>query len=762
MSRRWCFYIRTIVFVYLFCCLPTLSQTIVSDTVAPCVRHSSSPSMTVGLVLSGGGARGIAHIGLIQALEENDIPIDYITGTSIGAVIGSMYAIGMTPREMLQLVKTPDFQMWQTGNIDRMWSEFYKEAPPKPKSIQAKLILGDSLLLKNMLLPRLSLIDPSAMKFGMFEIYSRHSFRCRHSFDNLFVPLRTVASDICTNSQVIFDSGDLSIAVRSSMAFPFVFRPVVYNGLLLYDGGIYNNFPVDVMQREFHPDFIIGSMVCEEPNCPKDGDLRGQLESMITQTTEYRVPDDNGMIVRISLPSVSLLDFSRVDAIYSIGYAHGLSIVDSLRMRVERHVPQREVSEARRRYLSEVKPLEISRLEVEGVDPGQMLYILRHFPSLDITSLRAGFYALASDDKISEIDISLHHLATEDSIIDAAQSQEMYALLKIKLNRDFKLRIGGLIGAPDRNRFYMGIGYKGVRQVATAVDLDMQLGYAYSSFSSEVRTEIPTTIPFVNIFRIGWQHRRYSRDDMYLSPSDSLKELRLEDLYASWNLCFPLAKRVKLTTTLGYGFWNDRATTSLPDTLWMDRQEWLRFGTSVEGAKMKEMFYPDEGYRWRFEWLSYYNTAHRWDKLSASWEKYFQLSRIFALGCRADAVWSNMSLDSDSPLSLARLPQYAPEGYSMQVYNAWLHAHNFVAVGIDPVFKLKHSLQLRISSSLMIPWSKDNVLCYDRHIRGIYEATLVYKTPVADIACFVHCFDAHRSQWHLGLKFGFLLNEDSF
>ena len=57
---------------------------------------------------------------------------------------------------------------------------------------------------------------------------------------------------------------------------------------------------------------------------------------------------------------------------------------------------------------------------------------------------------------------------------------------------------------------------------------------------------------------------------------------------------------------------------------------------------------------------------------------------------------------------------------------------------------------------------KDNVLCYDRHIRGIYEATLVYKTPVADIACFVHCFDAHRSQWHLGLKFGFLLNEDSF
>src|SRR5665647_659096 len=87
----------------------------------------------VGLVLSGGGAKGIAHIGLIQALEENGIPIDYITGTSIGAVVGGLYAMGYSPAEMLELIKSDEFKNWRTGTIGNQYMDFFRMPDPTPE-----------------------------------------------------------------------------------------------------------------------------------------------------------------------------------------------------------------------------------------------------------------------------------------------------------------------------------------------------------------------------------------------------------------------------------------------------------------------------------------------------------------------------------------------------------------------------------------------------------------------------------------------------
>ena len=87
----------------------------------------------VGLVLSGGGAKGAAHIGVIKALEENNIPIDYITGTSIGAIIGSLYAMGYSPEEMLELMLSKEFSYWQTGTVEEQYTYYFKEPYPTPE-----------------------------------------------------------------------------------------------------------------------------------------------------------------------------------------------------------------------------------------------------------------------------------------------------------------------------------------------------------------------------------------------------------------------------------------------------------------------------------------------------------------------------------------------------------------------------------------------------------------------------------------------------
>ena len=168
----------------------------------------------VGLVLSGGGAKGAAHIGVIKALEENNIPIDYITGTSIGAIIGSLYAMGYSPEEMLELMLSKEFSYWQTGTVEEQYTYYFKEPYPTPEFAHFSIDMSDSLQIKASFLPQ-SLINPIQMNQAFMALFSQATAKAGWNFDNLFVPFRCVASDIYTKKPIIFKNGDLGDAVRA-------------------------------------------------------------------------------------------------------------------------------------------------------------------------------------------------------------------------------------------------------------------------------------------------------------------------------------------------------------------------------------------------------------------------------------------------------------------------------------------------------------------------------------------------------------------
>ena len=127
------------------------------------ITHSCTLcAQTVGLVLSGGGAKGIAHIGVIKALEDNNIPIDYVAGTSIGAIIGSLYVIGYSPEEMMQLIKSENFNAWQTGKVNEKDLYYFKVDDPTPEFGRFRFDANDSAKAKTYFLP-VSLIDPIQM-----------------------------------------------------------------------------------------------------------------------------------------------------------------------------------------------------------------------------------------------------------------------------------------------------------------------------------------------------------------------------------------------------------------------------------------------------------------------------------------------------------------------------------------------------------------------------------------------------------------------
>ena len=204
---------------------------------------------TVGLVLSGGGARGAAHVGVIKVLEELEIPVDFIAGTSMGAIVGGLYASGMTAEELVRVIEEAD------------WSALLTDRPPRAqRSFRRKSDDIGFLVDFDVGVDKSGLILPTGFVQGQnLEIALKRltlPAASTEDFDKLPIPFRAVATDIVTGEAVILGSGDLATAMRASMSAPGIFRPVRYDGRTLVDGGVANNLPVHVVQ-EMGADVVI-------------------------------------------------------------------------------------------------------------------------------------------------------------------------------------------------------------------------------------------------------------------------------------------------------------------------------------------------------------------------------------------------------------------------------------------------------------------------------------------------------------------------
>ncbi len=212
--------------------------------------HSSAkePRPKIGLVLSGGGARGLAHIGTLKLIDSLQIPIDYIVGTSMGGIIGALYASGYTGNEIEKYALTTDWNEMLNDELPR------SETPYLEKKDDGKFQIEFGLDGHSIVLPG-GFIGGQNISLRMADLTS--AVGTIRDFDNLPIPFRCVAIDLITGNEVILKGGSLSKAMRATMSIPTVFSPVEWGDSLLIDGGVLNNFPADVL-KEMGADIIIG------------------------------------------------------------------------------------------------------------------------------------------------------------------------------------------------------------------------------------------------------------------------------------------------------------------------------------------------------------------------------------------------------------------------------------------------------------------------------------------------------------------------
>ena len=286
---------------------------------APAVKAAPEPRRPrIGLVLSGGGARGLAHVGVLKVLERERIPVDVIAGTSMGAIVGGLYASGLSADQIEAEVKRLDWGNVFASRVDR--PELSQRRKEQDFEVSPLIEVGVG---RDGLKAPLGSLSSRVLESHLRRLTLPASQKAH--FDQLPIPFRAVATDMETGQAVVIDQGDLATALRSSMSVPGIFAPVEVNGRILGDGGLVNNTPVDVA-RAMGADRLIVVNV-GTPLAPRDtlSTLTGVTAQMINILTEQNVqrslatltPKD--VLITPQLQNLTAADFTRAVEFMTLG-----------------------------------------------------------------------------------------------------------------------------------------------------------------------------------------------------------------------------------------------------------------------------------------------------------------------------------------------------------------------------------------------------------------------------------------------------------
>lgn len=700
----------------------------------------------------------------------------------MGAIVGSLYAMGYSPDDMETLLKSEDFKRWYSGEVEEKYMYYFKKNLPTPEFFNIRFSFKDSLSLKPQFLPT-SVVNPIQMNLVFIDLYARATAACDGDFDKLFVPFRCIASDVYNKKQLILKRGDLGDAVRASMSFPFMFKPIEIDSMLAYDGGIYNNFPTDVMREDFHPDIIIGSVVSTNPGKPKENDLMSQIENMVMQKTDYSLPDSAGILMTFKYNDVSLMDFQRIDELEKIGYDRTMSLMDSIKSRIHRRVNVDNIRLRRLVYKSNYPELRFKNIYIDGANTHQQVYIKKEFHTSDdkeftYEDLKRGYFRLLSDNMISEI-IPHAVFNPEDDTYDLH--------LKIKMENEFSVRVGGNVSTTSSNQIYLGLAYQNLNYYSKEFTLDGQLGKIYNNAQFMAKVDFATTIPTSYRFIASISTFDYFKKDKLFSKNDKPAFNQKDERFLKLKVALPFLSSKRLELGFGIAQIEDRYFQNNVidfDKDKYDKSGYLLFGGSVSfnGSTLNSRQFPIQGAREALvaqivtgnesfrpgvnsENKKPVKEKHSWLQLSYMKEKYHKMGANWILGWYLDAVYASKNFSENYTATMMQASEFAPTAHSKLTYNEAFRANQYVAAGIRPIYRLNQMFHVRGEFYGFLPIfpierNSINKAYYGKafsRFEYLGEISVVCQLPFGAISAYVNHYSSPRREWNVGLTLGWQL-----
>ena len=400
----------------------------------------------VGLVLSGGGAKGMAHIGALKVIEEAGITIDYIGGTSMGAIVGALYASGYSANELDSLFREADFDDLIQDNLPRGAKTFYE----KEDSERYALTLP---------FDKFKISFPSAISGGQ-RIYNElvrllYHVKDVNDFNDLPTPFFCIATDIESGDQVVLDKGYLPEAVMASGTFPSLFEPAEIDGQILIDGGVINNYPV-LEVKKLGADIIIGVDVQHDlrsrENLQSATEILLQLNSFRTVAKMKEKAMETDIYIKPDIENYSVMDFDLADAIIENGRLAALEQFDALKELAARQKgPDKEL-----RNIIPKDSIVINRLILEGNINYSRAYVkgkLRMDLPLKTTfeKLQQGISNLAATNNFSTIRYELVSNGLGEDLILKLKENPNKAYLRLGVHYDDLYKTAALVNLTKKN-----------------------------------------------------------------------------------------------------------------------------------------------------------------------------------------------------------------------------------------------------------------------------------------------------------------------
>lgn len=750
---------------------------------------SLSGQQRVGLVLSGGGAKGIAHIGVIKALEENNIPIDYIVGTSMGAVVGAFYAAGYSPEEIEAIVINPTFQDWVNGTSTEKYQYNYTKSQDDASWLTLDLILDAKLGAKI----NTPLANDLIINFVLNEYLTQASKKADFDFGKLFVPFKSVAADVFTQKTVAIDSGSIMEAVRSSMAVPFFYRPIKYENQYLFDGGIYDNFPVDIMREGFAPDLIIGSNVAtkKSDSYPFDKDeeiINDALLFMFLDKTDPKVLGDGNVYIEPDVFGLNALDFDKAKTFVKLGYEAGIKGVSQVKNKVKRSIDSKELKKKRKEFRESFEPYLFGELKLTGFNDEQKGFIekLIDFDSRkrSIDEVSKAYFQLVSEPYFKNVYPNFSYNSEANHYV-------LELFLKPTAKNALSLDFGGNLSTRQVSTLQLGFKLNSFRRKLNTYKFNVSTGRFYEALNLAARLNINPKNRFFIEPNFVFNHWDYlNTDDVFDAAVDPIVIDRID---RKLGVTFGIGTGQRSVITLDANVirnsdeYGNQSVVSSNDIF--DRLELTSFvtGLNYERNSLNKKQFPTFGSRFYASARFFYGSSNyvpgstsvlfrpnrdlklsedrNWISFKVGFDEYIKIGKKYTFGWMFESQYSSIRTFENYRGTLLYLPAFEPlfdsETYFLDSYRA----QGYSALGMKNILDIGKNLDFRFELYAFSPFkgirldANQNAIVEKGFQRPTFMgmAALIYNTIPGPISLRLNYIQENNVQFGLMLSFGYLI-----
>lgn len=743
------------------------------------LTSTSVEAQSVGIAMSGGGAKGLYHIGVLRALEENDIPIDYITGTSMGSIIGGLYAAGYTIEELEQIALSGDLERWVSGNISDMYGNYYIERDRISSMINIPINThsSDSHVARRRIIFPGSIINTAEIDITLNRLFARATQLSRGNFDSLMIPYRCVATDMRRHRAVELGSGDLGRAIRASMALPVAFPPIAIDSTLMCDGGCYDNFPWRTLDNTFHPDIIIGSCcISTEDKDLENASVVDQVMSLITMPSNFDMPEERSVFIQRSI-AASTLDFGEAQSILAAGYNDALTAMPEIKALVSRRESHAERQAKRLAFRGENEPMGVGTISVEGLNERQSEMVLRH---MCMTSIGRKDDAPNSFDRFSDNYLSLvanNSVRSEFPEVSYNSTTGLYDInLPLSVKPGFDISVGGNISSTAFNQAYIGLRYGWWGRAIQNFNLDILLGPVYTMARLKGRTTFTNRVPVYLDYSYNFNVTTTLKGNFgNITEVDNAEPMRMLENYLSFSVGVAPTRKGVIDVTLNAG--KDLYSYQMDEYKRMQYTDfsYLAGAVSLEYNTLNKPLFPTSGIRFGVSAIyvygrderdsrdgliypeggDYFDRIRQWWGAKFTWERYFNIlgRGTLSLGYALEGVYSSHPSFDSSTATIMTSPQYAPLLHSRMIYMPEFRADRYLGVGIMPTVRIVDNLYVRLSAHVML---RDKYM--GEYVHYMSDLSFIYHTPIGPISLALTKYNFNSSKnMYLTFNFGYAI-----